>query len=72
MASDLPFYDIYAPQKVSLSKNFDDVIARDLSVGPPIKNPSYAYALAQASFWKIRMIFNLFMVLEPVETISLN
>ena len=34
-ASDLPFYDIFAPQKVSFSKIFDDVIACDLGFGPP-------------------------------------
>ena len=33
-ASDLPFYDIIAPQKLPLSKIFDDVIACDLCFGP--------------------------------------
>ena len=44
MASDLPFYDIFAPQKVPFFKISDDVIACDLWFGPPIKNPGYAYA----------------------------
>ena len=44
-ASDLPFYDIFAPQKVPFLKISDDVIACDLWFGPPpIKNPGYAYA----------------------------
>ena len=34
-ASDLPFYDIFAPQKVTFSKISDDVIACDLWFGPP-------------------------------------
>ena len=43
MASDLPFYDIFAPQKVPFLKISDDVIACDLWFSPPIKNPGYAY-----------------------------
>ena len=46
-ASDLPFYDIFAPQKITFSKISDDVIACDLWFGsppPPIKNPGYACA----------------------------
>ena len=44
-ASDLPFYDIIAPQKVPLLKISDDIIACGLRFGaPPIKNPDYAYA----------------------------
>ena len=35
MASDLPFYDIFAPQKITFSKISDDVIACDLWFGPP-------------------------------------
>ena len=43
-ASDLPFYDIFAQQKVPFLKISDDVIACDLWFGPPpIKNPGYAY-----------------------------
>ena len=43
-ASDLLFYDIFAPQKVPFLKISDDVIACDLRFGPPpIKNPGYAY-----------------------------
>ena len=34
-ASDLPFYDIFVPQKVPLSKISDDVMACDLWFGPP-------------------------------------
>ena len=34
-ASDLPFYDIFAPQKVPFSKISDDVILCDLWFGPP-------------------------------------
>ena len=34
-ASDLPFYDIFAPQKVPFSKISDDVITCDLWFGPP-------------------------------------
>ena len=33
-ASDLSFYDIFAPQKVPFLKIFDDVIACDLWFGP--------------------------------------
>ena len=45
-ASDLPLYDIFAPQKVTLLKISDDVIACDLWFGPPppIKNLDFAYA----------------------------
>ena len=44
---DLQIYNIFGPQKVSLSKISDDVIACDLSFAPapPIKNPDYAYDL---------------------------
>ena len=34
-ASDPPFYDSFAPWKLSLLKIFDDVIAGDLWFGPP-------------------------------------
>ena len=34
-ASDLPLYDIFAPQKVPLLKISDDVIGCDLWFGPP-------------------------------------
>ena len=43
-ASDFPFYDNFAPQKLPVLKIFDDVIAGELWFGtPPIKNPGYAY-----------------------------
>ena len=46
-ASDLPFYDIFAPQKVPILKISDDVIACDLWLGsPPNQNPGYAYEWA--------------------------
>ena len=38
-ASDLPLYDIFAPQKVPLSKISDDVIACDLWFAPPPPPP---------------------------------
>ena len=51
MASNLPFYDIFVPQKVPLSKISDDVIACDFWFGPPpIKNPGYAYAREEGHF----------------------
>ena len=34
-ASDLPFYDVFATQKVPLLKIFDDIISSDLWFGPP-------------------------------------
>ena len=37
-ASDLPFYNIFAPQKVPLSKICDDVIACDLWFAPPTQS----------------------------------
>ena len=44
-ASDLPFYDIFVPQKVPLSEISDDFNACDFWFAPPpIKNPGYAYA----------------------------
>ena len=45
MASDRPFYNIFAPQKVPLSKISDDIIAYDLCFAPlpPIKNSGNAY-----------------------------
>ena len=43
-ASDLPFYDIFGPTKMSCFKVSDDVIACDLWFPPPIKNPGYVYA----------------------------
>ena len=50
-ASDLPFYNIFAPQKVPFLKISDDLIACDLWFGPPpppIKNAGYAaYAYAR-------------------------
>ena len=43
-ASDLRFYDIFAPTKNSSFEVSDDVIASDLWFGPPpIKNSGYAY-----------------------------
>ena len=42
MASDLPIYNIFVPQKVPPSKIPEDVITCDLV--PPIKNPGYIYA----------------------------
>ena len=43
MASNLPFYDIFAPTKNSSFEYSDDVIACDLGFGPPpIKNLGYA------------------------------
>ena len=46
MASNLPFYDIFALAKNSSFKVSDYVIACDLWFGVPplIKNPGYAYA----------------------------
>ena len=44
MALDLPFHNIFAPQKVLLLKIFDDVIACNLWFGPfSIKNLVYAH-----------------------------
>ena len=37
MASDLPFYDMFVPQKLPLSKTFDNVIACDLWSPPQSK-----------------------------------
>ena len=46
MASDLPFFDIFALTKNSSFEVSDEVIACDLWFGaPPIKNPGYAYAV---------------------------
>ena len=42
-ASDLPFYDILAPQKVTLSKIFETSLHVIRGLGAlPIKNPRYA------------------------------
>ena len=50
-ASDLPFYKTFGPQKVSLLKISDDVIACDLWFGlPPIKNPGYVYGYVVPHF----------------------
>ena len=56
MASDLPFYDIFAQQKVPFLKISDDVIACDLwfAPPPPIKNPGYAYVCIHGRKIKIR------------------
>ena len=40
-ASDLPLYDIFAPQKVPFLKISDDVIACDLWFGPPPNQTSW-------------------------------
>ena len=46
MALNLPFYDIFALQKVPFLKISDDLMACDLWFGPlPIKNPGYAYEI---------------------------
>ena len=46
MASDLPFCDIFVPQKVRLSKIFVDVLHLTYGLGPPpIKNPGCTYEL---------------------------
>ena len=51
MISDLPFYDIFVPQKLPLWKSFGDVISCDLWFRPPtIKNSGYANELEIA--WK--------------------
>ena len=47
-AYDLPFYNIFALTKNSSFEVSDDVIACDL--GPPIKNPGYAYVLTYGPF----------------------
>ena len=49
-ASDLPFYDIFVPQKIPLSKISDDFNTCDFwfALPPPIKNPGYAYAEGMA------------------------
>ena len=45
-ASDLPFYDIFAPTKKSSFEVSDDVIVCDLWFGPPpIKNRGYTYGM---------------------------
>ena len=50
-ASDLPFYDIFVPQKFPLSKISDDVTACDFWFAPtPIKNAGYAYARGEGAF----------------------
>ena len=49
MTFDLLICNIFVPQKVPLSKISDDVIARDLWFGPPIKNPGYAYIFVPGS-----------------------
>ena len=50
-ASDLPVYDIFAPQKNSSFELSDDVIVCDLWFGPsPIKNPGYACVSKSLSF----------------------
>ena len=44
--SNLPFYDIFVPQKLPLWKNFDDVISCDLWFRhPTIKNSGYTNEL---------------------------
>ena len=40
-ASDLPFYDIFAPQKITFSKISDDVIGCDLWFGSPPNQKSW-------------------------------
>ena len=75
-ASDLPFYDIFAPQKITFSKISDDVIACDLWFGPPpIKNPGYAYAiypqLVENSFKQlVNLITEIIEKHAPLQTAS--
>ena len=68
-ASDLPFYDISAPQKVTFSKISDDVIACDLWFGPPpIKNPGYAYEATSREDWHpLAKVANLRLALLRVQ-----
>ena len=48
MASDLPIYNIFLPQKVPLSKMFDDVIACDLWFpSPPLRSKILAMPMAR-------------------------
>ena len=53
-ASDIPIYYIFVPQKLSLSKISNGVIACGLWFAPhPIKNLGYAYALIQ--FFRVQV-----------------
>ena len=49
-ALDLPFYDIFAPQKVPFLKISDDVIASNLWFGPP-KSRILATPMASGSLY---------------------
>ena len=56
-ASDLPFYDIFAPQKITFSKISDDVIACDLWFGPPPQSKILATPMPPSlpRLWRINM-----------------
>ena len=58
-ASDIPFYDIFAPTKNSFFEVFDDVIVRDLWFGPP-QSKILATPMPSAEFF---LAFSMFPVL---------
>ena len=55
--SDIPFYDIFVPQKIPLLKIFDDVIACDLWFGPPDQSKILATPINWRMPEKILKIF---------------
>ena len=68
MISDLPFHDIFVPQKLPIWKNFDDVVSCDLWFRPPtIKNSGYANELKIA----LKKIFEDLFFLRTLAPVSL-
>ena len=51
-ASDLPIYNIFAPQKVPLSKTSDDVIAGSMWFAPPPQSKLLATPIVWAALHK--------------------
>ena len=83
-ASDLAFYDIFAPQKVTFLKISDDVIACDLWFGLPPNQKSWL-RLCQQTYYKLRnrggysvlanyqsFLSNLFSLAPPQLFFSIN
>ena len=58
-ASDLPFYDIFAPTKISSFEVSDDVIACDLWFGPPLQSKILATLTIYGDIAKFRFGGNL-------------
>ena len=63
-ASDLPLYDIFAPQKISFQKFLMTSLHVICCLDPPIKNPGYAYGLNYGFLQQLREVEVIFETVD--------